>query len=334
MRPKIFVTQPIEESALRRLEAVMDVEVHPDASAPISKEALIKGIKGKDFLFCRLHDVVSAEVLEANPNLKLIATMATSPGQIDMQAATRLKIPVTGREVPVEGVHKDSIIEETADLAWTLLMVVARRVIEGNELVRAGVFPGSQSLYLVGAQVHGKTLGIIGMGKVGRAMARRARGFNMKILFFDKFPLPEAEKEFGAKQTGLEELLRDSDFVTLHPIYTPETHHLISSRELSLMKPTAFLINASRGKVVDQEALFAALRAGRIAGCALDVFYDEPIPKIPEDILKMKNVVLTPHLGSAVAEKREVMSNTVVDILLDFLAGRKLKRIFNPEVLA
>ncbi|MBE0557120.1 MAG: D-glycerate dehydrogenase, partial [Proteobacteria bacterium] len=271
-RPKIFITQPIEESALKRLQAVMDVEVHPDATKPISQEDLIRGIRNKDFLFCRLHDTIGAEALEANPNLKLIATMATSTGQIDMKTATRLKIPVTGREIPVEGVHRDSIIEETADMAWTLLMAVARRLVEGNEMAHAGNFPGSQSMYLVGSQVQGQTLGIVGMGKVGRAMARRAKGFRMKVLFFDKFPLPEVEQELGATQTTLEDLLRESDFVTLHPIYTPETHHLISARELSLMKPTAFLINASRGKIIDQDALVEAMRAKRIAGVALDVF--------------------------------------------------------------
>jgi glyoxylate reductase len=231
-------------------------------------------------------------------------------------------------------VHRDSIIEETADMAWTLLMAVARRVIEGNEMVRAGIFPGDQSPYLVGAQVQGKTLGIVGMGKVGRAMARRAKGFNMRLLFHDKVRLPEAEQDFGAAQTTLDTLLGESDFVTLHPIYTQETHHLIGAKELALMKPTAFLINASRGKVIDQDALIEAMRAGEIAGCALDVFHEEPdVPKLPQDFLKMKNVVLTPHMGSAVAEKREIMANTVADIFLDFLSGKKLKRIFNPEVL-
>jgi glyoxylate reductase len=334
-KPKIFITQPIEASALKRLQAAMDVEVHPDASRPISKENLILGIRNKDFLFCRLHDTISAEILEANPNLKLIATMATSAGSIDIAAATRLKIPVTARDIPIPGVHRDSIIEETADMAWTLLMAVARRVIEGNELVHAGIFPGDQSLYLVGAQVHGKTLGIIGMGKVGRAMARRAKGFNMKVLFYDKVRLPEAERDCDATQTTMDDLLKGSDFVTLHPIYTPETHHLINAKALSLMKPTAFLINASRGKVVDQDALIEVMRAKKIAGCALDVFHEEPaVPQLPQDFLKMKNVVLTPHMGSAVAEKREIMSNTVVDIFMDYLAGKKLKRILNPEALA
>ena len=333
-KPRIFITQPIEESALERLQEVMDVEVHPDSSRPIAQEDLIKGVINKDYLFCRLHDTVSAEVLEANPNLKLIATMATSPGQIDMKTATRLKIPVTGRDVPVEGVHKDSIIEETADMAWTLLMAVARRVVEGDAMVRSGVtFPGCQSLLLVGSQVHGKTLGIVGMGKVGRAMARRAKGFNMKVLFCKRRPDPETEKELGATQTSLEHLLKEADFVTLHASYSPETHHLIGAQELSLMKHTAFLINTARGQIVDQDALIDALRQKKIAGAALDVYKGEPEPCLPKDFLEMKNVVLTPHLGSAVAEKREIMSNTVAEIFLDHAVGKKPRRIFNPEVL-
>jgi glyoxylate reductase len=258
--------------------------------------------------------------------------MATAAAQIDLKEATRLKIPVAGRQAPISGFEPDSIIEETADLAWVLLMTVARRVIEGNELVRAGIFPGPQSMYILGSKVNEKTLGIVGMGKVGKAMARRAKGFKMKILYYDMNRYPEAEKELGAIFTSLEDLLKASDFVTLHPLYTPETQHLISNKELSMMKPTAFLINTSRGPVVDQEALIDAVRAKQIAGVALDVYEGEPHPKLPEDFIKMKNVVLTPHLGSAVTEKREIMSNTVVDIFLDFLAGKKPKTLFNPEV--
>ncbi len=334
-KPKIFITQPIEESALERLQAAMDVEVHPDATRPISPEDLIRGVRGKDFLFCRLHDTIGAEALEANPNLKLIATMATSAGQIDMQTANRLKIPVASRDVPLAGVHRDSISEETADMAWTLLMAVARRLVEGDAMVRSGVtLPGCQSLHLVGSQVHGKILGIVGMGRIGRAMARRARGFNMQVLFCKRTPEPETEREFGAVQTTLAELLRRSDFVSLHAAYSPQTHHLIGAEELDAMKPTAFLINTARGQIVDQDALIDALRARKIAGAGLDVYRDEPCPNLPEDFLRMNNVVLTPHLGSAVAEKREIMANTVADIFLDFLAGKKPKRLLNPEVLA
>jgi glyoxylate reductase len=331
-RPKIFITQPVEDSALKRLQAVMDVQIHSDASKSIVKDDLIKGVRAADYLFCRLGDIVDAEVIDANPDLKLIITMATASANIDMQAATRYKIPVAGRRVPSSGFEADSIIEETADMAWTLLMSVARRVIEGNELVREGIFPGAQSPYMIGAKVCEKTLGIVGLGKVGKAMARRAKGFNMKILYYDMQRFPESETELGVEYTSFEDLLKESDFVTLHPLYAPETHHLIGAKELSLMKPTAFLINTSRGPVVDQAALVGALRKREIAGAALDVFEGEPHPVLPEDFVAMQNVVLTPHFGSAVAEKREIMSNTVVDMILDFMNGKRPTTLFNPEI--
>jgi glyoxylate reductase len=331
-KPNMFITQPVESSALKRLQEVMDVRVHPDASESIRKDDLIKGVSNSDYLFCRLGDIVDADVISANPNLKLIVTMATSSAQIDLKEATRRRIPVAGRQVPTSGFEPDSIIEETADLAWALLMTVARKVIAGNELVRAGIFPGPQSPYILGSKVNEKALGIVGMGKVGKAMARRARGFNMKILYYDMNRYPETENELGVTYTSFEDLLKEADFVTLHPLYTPETHHLMGKRELTLMKPEAFLINTSRGPVVDQAALIDAVRAKQIAGVALDVYEGEPHPELPEDFIKMENVVLTPHLGSAVREKREIMSNAVVDIFLDFLAGKKPKTLFNPEI--
>jgi glyoxylate reductase len=331
-KPKVFITQPIEQSALHRLQASMEVQMHPDSARSIAKDDLIRGVQQNDYLFCRLGDIVDADVIAANPNLKLIVTMATGAAQIDLPEATRRKIPVAGRNVPKTGLEADSIIEEAADMAWVLLMTLARRVIEGNELVRVGIFPGPQSMYLLGSRVNEKTLGVVGMGKVGKAVARRASGFRMKVLYCDAYRYAEAEKELGIIYTSLESLLKESDFVTLHPPYTKETHHLIGARELSWMKPSAFLINTSRGPIVDQEALIEALRARRIAGAALDVFEGEPYPKLPDDFLAMKNVVLTPHLGSAVTEKREIMSNSVVDIFLDFLAGKRPSNLFNAEI--
>jgi glyoxylate reductase len=331
-KPKVFITQPIEVSALKRLQQFMDVKMHPDSSRSIFKKDLVKGIRDCDYLFCRLGDIVDADVISASPRMKLIVTMATAPAQIDLKEATRRKIPVAGRMVPREGTERDSIIEETADMAWAIMMAVARRVVEGDRLVRAGVFPGPQSMYLLGSQVHGKTLGIVGMGKIGKAMARRARGFKMGVFYYSRSRHLDVEKELDVTHLPFEELLKESDFVSLHPSYTHETHHLISSRELAMMKPTAFLINTSRGPVVDEEALIEALRSKKIAGAALDVFEGEPHPKLPEDFIAMKNVVLTPHLGSAVIEKREIMSNTVVDIFLGFLEGKKPGNLFNPEI--
>lgn len=333
-KPKIFVTQPVEESALIRLQSEMEVTVHPDSSRSINKQDLIHAVRENNYLFCRLGDVVDAEVLEANPELKLIAAMTTAAAQIDLAAATRYKIPVMARKTPKPGeVLPDSLSEETADMTWALLLSLARRVVEGDKLVRAGIFPGPQSMYIIGSQVSGKTLGIVGLGQIGRAVARRARGFGMQILYHSRKQYPDAESELGLTYRTLDALLQESDFVSLHPAYSPETHHLIGDAELALMKPNAFLINTSRGPVVSQDALIKALRAKRIAGAALDVFEGEPHPILPEEFTAMKNVVLTPHMGSAVTEKREILANVVVDNILGFLRGRILGNILNPEVL-
>jgi len=333
-KPKLFVTQPIEESALKRLQSEMDVTVHPDSSRSIIKQDLIKGLRKNDYLFCRLGDVVDAEAMDANPELKLIATMATAAAQIDLAAATQRKIPVIARKIPITGeASPGSVIEETADMTWALLMSLARRVLEGDKLVRAGIFPGAQSMYLVGSQIYGKTLGIVGLGNIGRAVARRAKGFEMHILYHSRNQYPEVEGELGLIYKSLTELLQESDFVTLHPAYTPETHHLMGESEFALMKPSAFLINTSRGQVVDEHALIQALRKKKIAGAGLDVYEDEPHPVLPQELTAMNNVVLTPHIGSAVAEKREIMANAVVDHILTFLEGKIKGQFLNPEIL-
>ena len=243
-RPSVFITQPLEASALERLRQVMDVKLNLDSSRSIVKEELIRGVDEKDYLFCRLGDIVDADVIQAGQNLKLIATMALTPGQIDVQAATRRKIAIA---VPVQGALVDGIAEATADINWALLMAVARRVVEGDKLVRAGIFPGPQSMHLLGAPVNGKTLGIIGMGKIGKAVARRGVGFGMKILYYSRKRHQDAEDHFDAFYVTLENLLKNADFVSIHPEYSPETHHLMGPGEFSLMKPSAFLINTSRG---------------------------------------------------------------------------------------
>jgi len=333
VKPAIFITQPVEASALRKLTALMEVDVHPDATKTIGKESLINGVQGKDYLFCRLGDQIDAEVINANKNLKLIATMATGSGGIDIATATKFRIPVIGRDVskPKEGYS--GIGEETADLTWALLMAVARRIIEGDRLVRSGVFPGPHSMYLLGSGIYGKCIGIVGMGKIGRAIAKRAHGFDMKIYYYSTRRHPDVEEKFDAVYLPLNELLQTADFVSLHPQYSTATHHLIGERELSMMKSTAFLINTSRGPVVEQEALVRALQTKRIAGAALDVFEGEPHPVLPKELIAMPNCVLTPHMGSAVAEKREIMVNEIVDEIIAFFQGKAPSHPFNPEVL-
>jgi glyoxylate reductase len=225
------------------------------------------------------------------------------------------------------------VTEATADLHWALLLAAARRVVEADQAVRRGVFPGSQSLHFAGAAVHGKTLGIVGLGRIGRAVARRARGFDMPVLYTKRSRLAEAEeRELGVAYVPLDDLLRRSDFVSVNAAFTRETYHLIGARELSLMKPTAVLVNTARGPIVDEASLVEALRARRIGGAALDVFEEEP--RVHPGLLSLDRVVLTPHLGSAVRELRETMAHIVVDNILAVIKGERPPNLYNPEVYA
>lgn len=325
MRPRIFVTQPVAASALARLSAVADVKVNPVSIRVIGKKALISAIRRHDILFSLLHDTIDRAVIAANPKLRAIASMSITPDNIDVVAATARKIPVT--------VVPPIVAEATADINLGLMLMVARRMGEGERLVRRGKFPGSQSSHLAGPGVYGKTIGLIGGGgRIGSAVARRAHGFGMRILYWTPNRKPEAlERELHLEYVPLDRLLAESDFVSLHSPHRPETHHQIGERELSLMKPTAFLINTARGPIVDEKALVKALAKGTIAGAGLDVFEHEP--KVPRALLKMTNVVLTPHLGSAVIDVREKMANIVVDNILAILDGKKPPNCVNPEVL-
>jgi glyoxylate reductase len=226
------------------------------------------------------------------------------------------------------------VTEATADLHFALLLAVARRVVEGDRLLRSGIFPGAQSMRLEGAAVSGKTIGLIGGGgRIGRAVARRARGFSMRTLYWGPRRIPEAdEHELGLGYVSLDQLLGESDFVSVHAPLKPETRHLIGERELKLMKPSAFLVNTARGPIVDEQALVGALTERRIAGAGLDVYEREP--QVEQALLTMTNVVLTPHLGSAVAELRESMAHVVVDNIVAVIEGRRPPNCWNPEIYA
>jgi glyoxylate reductase len=324
LRPRVFVTQPIAERALARLRAIADVEVNPDSSRVLDKAALIEAVQRCDILISLLHDTVDAEVLAANPDLKAVSSMNITADRIDVPEATRRGIPVTN----IPGIVTDA----TADIGFGLLLAVARNIVLGDRLFRSGVNPGSQSNHLAGASVHGRTLGLVGFGRIGQAMARRALGFDMKILYADPKRLPlQLERNFEARYCSLDELLRDADFVSLHPQMTPETHHLMSERQFALMKPTAFVINTSRGPIIDEAALVRALKDKKIAGAGLDVYEHEP--EVSPELVAMPNVVLTPHLGSAVLTLREGMANIVVDNTIALIEGRRPTSCLNPEVL-
>ena len=323
-RPRIYITQPVHSSAIERLQAIADVEWNRDPLHIMTKEELISAARGSDILFCLLQDHVDEDVIAANPQLRMIASMTITPTDIDTAAASRAHIPVT--VIPAALLN-----ESTADLAWALLFSVARRVTEGDRLMRSGVFPGSQSCYMEGAGVSRKTLGLIGMGGVGRAAAARARGFSMRVLYFDPQRLaPEDEKALELTWRPMDDLLRESDFVSLHARLTPETRHLIGERELKLMRRTAYLINSARGPLVDEEALVRALEERRVAGAGLDVFEHEPCPH--PKLLQMPNVVMTPHVGSAVTELRATMANVVVDNIVAVLEGRQPPNCWNADI--
>jgi glyoxylate reductase len=276
-------------------------------------------------LFTLLHDRVDRDVLKANLRLRAVASMAITPDNIDVAEATKRGIAVT--------VIPPVVAEATADMAFGLMLAVARRMMEGDRLARAGGYPGSQSNHLAGAWVYGKTLGLVGgKGRIGQALARRARGFSMRVLYSGPNRLPQAEEQAaGMSFVPFEELLAQSDFVSLHPPMRPETRHMIDERAFALMRPTAFLINTARGPIVDEAALVRALKAGQIAGAGLDVFEHEP--RITPALRKMPNVVLAPHLGSAVRELREQMANIVADNILALIAGRAPPNCVNPQIL-
>lgn len=325
MPPGIFVTQPIPEPALARLREAGNVEMNPDPLYIVTKPELIAALARNEYLVCLLHDVVDAEVIEASPRLRLIASMAIVPAGVDVAAATARGIPVT--TIP------PLVTEATADLQWALLLAVARRIVEADRAVRAGLFPGGQSMYFVGGEVHGKILGIIGLGRIGEAVARRARGFGMRILYCQRHRLDAArEAALGVTYRPLDDLLRESDFVSVNVTLTPETVHLIGRRELGLMRPSAYLVNTSRGPVVDEKALVDALEERRIAGAALDVYEHEPL--VEPRLGTLANVVLTPHIGSAALDTRIRIADIVADNVLAVIRGQRPPNLYNPEIYA
>ena len=325
-RARVFVTQPVASSALDRLKPLAEVTVNPDASHILPRDRLIEGMKTTDILYCLLHDTIDREVMSAKPGLRAIASQSITPDRIDVAAATELGIPVT--VVPAV------VTEATADIAFALLLAVARRIVEGDALVRAGGFPGAQSAHLLGGDVSGKTIGLIGgKGRIGQAVARRAHGYAQREHYWGPRPLPEDEEQAaGLEYIDFDDLLRGSDFVSLHAAMRPETHHLMSDREFGLMKPTAYIVNTARGPIIDEKALVRALQAGEIAGAGLDVFENEP--HVEPELLRMKNVVLAPHLGSAAHDVREGMAHRVVDNIIALIEGKTPPNCVNPEVLA
>jgi len=323
MKPKIFVTRRIPQVGLDILEKKCELKINPHDRV-LTEEELIEGVKGIDGLLCLLTDTIDAKVMDTNPELKIISNYAVGYNNIDVEEATKRGIMVTN----TPGVLTDT----TADLAWALLMSIARRIVEADRFIREGRFKGWSPMLFLGSDVHHSTLGIVGLGRIGRAVARRAKGFEMRVLYTDVKRAPkELEQELRAKSVSLNELLSSSDFVTLHAPLLPQTHHLIGEKQLKMMKRSAYLINAARGPLVDEKALVKALRERWIAGAALDVYEDEP--DLAPGLSDLDNVVIVPHIGSASVATREKMATMAATNLLAALKGEVPPNLVNKEVL-
>jgi len=320
---RVFITQPIPEPGPSLIRAAADDVVANTEDRVLSAAELREKVVGCDAVLCLLTDPIDASVLEAAAasGCRVFSNMAVGYNNVDVSAATRLGILVTN----TPGV----LTEATADLTWALILAVARRVVEGDHEMRSGRFPGWGPLYMLGGDVSGRTLGLVGPGRIATAVAERARGFGMPLLYHGRRDSPTLDA-LGAKKVPLETLLAESDFVSLHVPLNQETRHLIDARALARMKPTAYLINTARGPVVDEAALVEALRAGRIAGAGLDVYEDEP--KMASGLAACANAVLLPHLGSATHATRGAMSRIAAENLVAVLEGRRPAHPVNPEV--
>lgn len=324
-KPKVYVTRELPERGMKIIKERFEAEVWPEYGPP-PKETIIEKARDVDALVTLLSDKIDAEVFDAAPKLKIVAQMAVGFDNIDVAEATKRGIYVTN----TPGV----LTETTADFAWALLMAVARRVVEADRYVRTGQWKvGWHPSMLLGRDVYGATLGIVGAGRIGTAVAKRAKGFNMKILYYKVTPMPpEIEKALEAKRVDLDTLFKESDFVSIHVPLTKETYHLVNEEKLRLMKKTAYLINNSRGPVVDEKALYKALKEGWIAGAALDVFEEEPTP-MDNPLLKLDNVVVAPHISSASHETRSRMAEMTAENLVAFFEGTQPPNLVNPDVL-
>jgi len=324
LKPKVCVTRRIPEAGIKLLREYCEVR-YRDVMAPMSREELLREIRDVDALYCTLSEKVDKEVIDAGKNLKVIATMSAGVDHIDVDYATSKGIYI---------VHTPGVLTDTtADFAWALLMATARRVVEADKLVRVGKWEFSWApTMMLGYDVHGKTLGIIGFGRIGQAVARRAKGFNMRILYYDVVRREDLEKELGVEYRPMEEILREADFVTLHVPLTPQTEKLIGEKELKMMKKTAILINTSRGKVIDQAALVKALKERWIAAAGLDVFEEEPLP-VDSPLIELENVVLTPHIASASHDTRNRMAEYAASGMISVFKGEIPENLYNKDVL-
>jgi glyoxylate reductase len=321
--PNVYITGYLPDEAISIVAAHADVRVYDTGSQPMPREELFQAVRDVEGLLVFFPDQIDKAVIDAAPKLKVVSTCAVGFDNIDIAACTARGIAV--------GHTPGVLTETTADLAWALLMAAARRVAEGDRVVRAGKWPAWHLMYMVGQDVWGATIGIVGMGRIGQAMARRAKGFNMRILYSDSQRREEIERETGARKADVDEIIAESDFITLHVPATPETNGMIGAAQFKAMKKTAIFVNSARGSVVDQAALTEALRSGQIAAAGLDVYEKEPIPA-DDPLLQLENVALMPHVGSASVRTRTSMAKLAAENLVAGLLGKPLPRQVNPEV--
>jgi len=323
-KPKLLCTHPLFEAPRELLDARFEVDYWRNPER-IPREELLRRAADKEALICLLTEKIDAGFLQAAPKLRIVANVAVGYDNIDLPACTGRKVVATNTPGVLD--------ETTADFAWTLLMAVARRLLEGDGLARSGAWKGWDLDQLCGADVWGKTLGLVGLGRIGRGVARRAAGFQMRVVYYDMLKAPaEMEKQLRTEYLPLDQLLAEADFVSVHVPLTQETRHLFSAAQFEKMKRSAFLINTSRGPVVDEAALVAALEAGRIAGAALDVHEKEP--EVHPGLRRRKDVIVTPHIASASVETRTRMALMAAKNVQAFFAGQRPPNALNPEVLA
>jgi glyoxylate reductase len=321
---KILITGNLPDNVTLTLKEKYQVEMNHE-DRPLDHRTLITGVKDKQGLLPMPNDNISEEVLSCAPDLKMIANFGVGYNNIDVRAATARGIMVSN----TPGV----LTNATAELAFALILSISRRLVEGDRMVREGRFQFWAPMLFLGHEVTGKTVGIIGMGKIGKAVAIRARAFDMQVIYHNRKRIaPEEEKSLRAEYVDLKTLLREADFVSLNMPLTEQTKHLIGKHELSLMKPTAFLINTARGPVIDEKALVEALRAGKIGGAGLDVYENEP--SLTPGLAELDNVILLPHVGSGTLETRIKMGALAVKNLIAGLTGRIPPNLVNPEVLS
>ncbi|PUA31873.1 MAG: D-glycerate dehydrogenase [Candidatus Terraquivivens tikiterensis] len=325
MKPRVFVTNRMPESGMEILKKECEV-IYREKDEPIPHEEFLKSVAETKphAIFCHLTAKVTKEIIDASPELRVISTMTAGTDHIDVAYATSKGIYVTNSPVAPEPV---------ADVAMGLLLAVARRIVEGDKYIREGKWKIAWTPFMMlGWELKGKTLGIIGLGRIGGAMAKRAKAFDMNVIYYDIVRNQKLEQELGVKFVSLEELLRTSDFVSIHTFLSKDTYHMINEERLRMMKKNAILINTSRGPVVDEKALIKALKEGWIAGAGLDVFEVEPLP-MDSPLLKLPNVVVTPHIGNATYEARYAMAETGALNIVKVLKGEQPISLFNPDVM-